>query len=84
MSTRLQVVMEEAELREIRRIARRRRTTVSEWVRAALRAARRAEPGADDRRKLDALRTAVRHAFPAGDIDQILAEISRGREGQVP
>jgi hypothetical protein len=80
MSIRLQVVMEENELREIRKTARRHRMTVSEWVRAALRAARRAEPGPDRASKLDAIRTAVRHAFPSGDIDQMLAEIQRGRD----
>jgi Arc/MetJ family transcription regulator len=37
MSTRLQVVMSEAELDEIRAAAERRRMTVSAWVRLALR-----------------------------------------------
>jgi Arc/MetJ family transcription regulator len=37
MSTRLQVVMSEAELDEIRAAAERRRTNVSEWVRLVLR-----------------------------------------------
>ncbi|MGE0462022.1 MAG: antitoxin [Vicinamibacterales bacterium] len=79
MSIRLQVVMDEAELREIQRSARRQRMTVSEWVRNALRAARRAEPGPDRGRKLEAIRAASRHAFPTADIDQMLAEIARGR-----
>jgi hypothetical protein len=79
MSIRLQVVMEEAELREIRRAARRQRLTVSEWVRGALRAARRAEPGPDRGRKLDAIQAAGRHAFPTAEIDQMLDEIAQGR-----
>jgi hypothetical protein len=79
MSIRLQVVMEEAELREIQRAARRQRMTVSEWVRGVLRAARRAAPGGDRRRKLDAIVMASRHAFPTADIDQMLAEIGHGR-----
>ncbi len=41
MSKSLQVLLGEDELREIRRIARRNRTTVAEWVRQDLRAARR-------------------------------------------
>jgi hypothetical protein len=82
MSIRLQVVMDESELREIQESARRQRMTVSEWVRRVLRAARRAEPGADSGRKLDAIRSASRHAFPTGDIDQMLAEIGRGREAR--
>ena len=40
MSTRLQVVVSEAELDEIRDAARRNRVTVSAWVRRALRDAR--------------------------------------------
>ena len=79
MSIRLQVVMDEAELREIQRAARRQRMTVSAWVRGALRAARRAEPGGDRRRKLGAIRTAARHALPTADVDQMLAEIAQGR-----
>ncbi len=41
MSKSLQVLLGEDELCEIRRIARRNRTTVAEWVRQDLRAARR-------------------------------------------
>jgi hypothetical protein len=80
MSIRLQVVMDEGELREIQDSARRQRVTVSEWVRGALRAARRAEPGPDGGRKLDAIRAAARHAFPTGDIEGMLEEIARGRQ----
>jgi Arc/MetJ family transcription regulator len=40
MSTRLQVVMDEAELEEIRQTAERARLTTSEWVRRVLREAR--------------------------------------------
>ena len=52
--------------------------TVAEWVRQALRAARKREPLADSRKKLDVVRLAVRHTYPAGDLDQMLAEIERG------
>jgi hypothetical protein len=78
MSKRLQVLLDESELREIRRLARSQRLTVAEWVRQALRAARRREPDGDPSRKLAAVRTALRHAFPAGAIEQVLAEIERG------
>ena len=43
MSKRLQVVLSEAELDEIRDAARRNRVTVSAWVRRTLRAARESE-----------------------------------------
>lgn len=78
MSKRLQVLLDEAELRAIRRLARRERSTVADWVRRAIRAARQAEGAAGAGRKLDALRAALRHRFPTADIDQMLAEIERG------
>jgi len=43
MSTRLQVILDEAELQEIRAAAERRRMNVSEWVRLALREERARE-----------------------------------------
>jgi predicted 2-oxoglutarate/Fe(II)-dependent dioxygenase YbiX len=78
MSTRLQVVVQEAELREIRRVARQERMTVSEWVRRSLRQARRAVSTQDPDRKLEVLRAALEHSAPAPDIEQMLAEIERG------
>jgi hypothetical protein len=81
MSKRLQVLLDEAEFRDIRRMARRRGTTVAEWVRQALRAARRADTGRDPGRKLDVIRHAVTHSYPTADIDQMLAEIERGYQG---
>jgi hypothetical protein len=85
MSIRLQVVLEEDELAEIQEAARRQRLTVSEWVRQALRVARRQEPLRDREAKLAAIRSATRHAFPAPEIDSMLAEIERGYlDGETP
>jgi predicted 2-oxoglutarate/Fe(II)-dependent dioxygenase YbiX len=84
MSKRLQVLLDDAELREIRSLARARRMTVAEWVRQALRAARRREPRGDVDRKIASLRAAARHSFPSGDIEQVLAEIERGYLGRDP
>lgn len=84
MSHRLQVLLDPTEFAEIRRIARRHHMTVAEWVRQALRAARRDEPVVDPRRKLAAVREAARHAYPTGDIDVMLAEIERGYLGSEP
>lgn len=78
MSKRLQVIMDDAEMKEIRTIARRRRMTVAEWVRGALRAAKAEEPTADPRRTLQALRIVTTHSFPTADIDEMLAQIERG------
>ena len=78
MSKRLQVLFEDEELAEIRRIARQHRMTVAEWVRQALRRARREDAGTDSAGKLEAIRTATRHVYPSGDIAQMLDEIEGG------
>ncbi len=75
MSKRLQVILDDTEMKEIRTIARRRRMTVAEWVRGALRAAKAEEPAADPGRKLQALRAATAHSFPTADIEEMLAQI---------
>ena len=80
MVKRLQVVLDSRELAEIQRFARQQRMTTAEWVRQALRSARKAAPTTDAKKKLAALRAASHHAFPAPDIDQMLREIARGYE----
>jgi hypothetical protein len=78
MSQRLQVVLEDDEFAEIRRVARRHRMTVAEWVRQALRAARRDEPVVEPARKLGVVREAIRGDYPTADIGMMLTEIERG------
>lgn len=78
MSKRLQVLLDEPDWRDVQRAARAQRLTVAEWVRQALRAARRTEPLRDTDKKLAVVRAAARHAFPTAEIDQMLAEIQRG------
>jgi hypothetical protein len=81
MSKRLQVLLDDAELREIQRTARQQRLTVAEWVRQALRAARRKVPQRDAAKKLDAIRAAAKHSFPTGEITTMLDDIEKGRVG---
>jgi hypothetical protein len=81
MTKRLQVLLDEAELKEIQRAARAERMTVAEWVRQTLRVARRGQPTGDVSRKLEAVRRAVRHDFPTANIDQMLREIEMGYGG---
>jgi hypothetical protein len=84
MSKRLQVLLDEPEWREVQRAARADRTTVAEWVRKALRAARRSSSSGNVDAKLAAIRTASLHQFPTGDIEQMNAEIARGYAGTTP
>jgi hypothetical protein len=81
MSKRLQVIIEEAEYRAIRKHAKRRGLTVAAWVRSALRTARDQQPAGDADRKLAAVRAATECSFPTADIDDMLAEIERGYAG---
>jgi hypothetical protein len=74
----MQVLMEDDEFAEIRRVAKRHRMTVAEWVRQALRRARRDEPTIDPRKKLAVVREAARGSYPTADIDRMLAEIEGG------
>ncbi len=78
MTTRLQVLLEDDEMAEIRQVAARNRLTVAEWVRQSLRAARRDEPTTDARKKLAAVREAFCGAYPTADIQQLLTEIEVG------
>ena len=59
-------------------MAKRLQVSIAEWVRQALDLARRREPGAGVRKKLEVTHAAARHDFPSADIDRILAEIESG------
>jgi len=78
MSKRLQVLLDDAELKEIKRVAAQQRMTVAEWVRQALREARSGVSTVPIERKLLAVREAMAHSYPTADIEQMNAEIERG------
>jgi len=78
MSKRLQVVVEDSEFGRFQRAARARGLTLATWVRQALRVAEAQGSSGDLDSKLAAVRAASGYAFPAPDIDVMLAEIERG------
>jgi ribosome maturation protein Sdo1 len=78
MTKRLQVLFDDDELVEIQRLAKARRQTTAAWVRDALRAARQEAIYPDPERKLRAVREALTHAYPTGDIDEVVADIELG------
>lgn len=84
MSKRLQVLVDESELRDLQEAARRQGLPLSEWARRALREARRREPQGDLESKLRVVRTAAKYEFPTADIDQMLAEIEQGYGAPLP
>ena len=81
MSKRLQVLFEEDELAEFQEIAHRQRVSLAEWVRHALREARRRTPRQDAAAKRAAVRQAEAHGFPTADIDKMLEQIEAGYGG---
>jgi hypothetical protein len=82
MSTRLQVVLDEEELAQIRRMAEAQRQSVSDWVRQVLRAARREYPSVESGRKVQVVREAATHRYPSGDMVDLLREIESGYAGE--
>ncbi|HXH50219.1 MAG TPA: antitoxin [Terriglobia bacterium] len=69
MAKRLQVILKDAEYRDVQRAARSRHMSVAEWVRQALAQAQQHEPVGTADKKLEVIRTAARFDFPTGDID---------------
>jgi hypothetical protein len=78
MAKRLQVILQDSEYREIKRMARSRHLSLAEWVRQALELARRREPVGDIGKKLEVIRAAAQHDYPVADMAAMLAEIERG------
>ena len=78
MSKRLQVLLPDHEMSEIRRFARREQLTVGEWVRRTLRQAREQKPLNDPETKLKAVRRGAELSFPTADIEQMIGEIEQG------
>jgi len=81
MSKRLQVLLPDQEMSDIRRLAKREHVTVGEWVRRVLQEARTSRPAIDPQTKLKAIREGAKYSFPTADIDQMLSEIERGYQG---
>jgi hypothetical protein len=78
MSKRLQVLLADEEMSDIRILAQREHVTVGEWVRRTLREARTHKSVKDPETKLKAIRRAAECNFPTADIDQMLREIEQG------
>lgn len=78
MSKRLQVLLADQEMSDIRRLAKREHVTVGEWVRRALREARAARPAVEPESKLKAVRRAAEYSFPTADVGEMLREIEQG------
>lgn len=74
----MQVLLDENEIAGVRAAARRKRLTVSEYVRQVLREAQAHEPATDSARKLLVVREAASFAYPTADPEQMEEEIAQG------
>ncbi|MEI6739669.1 MAG: hypothetical protein WCK74_05085 [Gemmatimonadaceae bacterium] len=79
MTVRLQVLLDDDELADVKATAASQRLTVAEWVRQALRRARLEEPRYATEQKLLVIREAVQGHYPTGDIEELLRDTARGR-----
>ena len=77
MSKRLQALIPDKEMEEIKRLARREKIPLGEWVRKALREVLSKQPAAEPELKLQAMRRAAKYCFPTADMEQMVGEINR-------
>ena len=80
MSKRLQVVVGDEELEQLRKAAARKGLTLSEWTRQVLHRARETQTGPTRDGKLAALDRALACGHPTGDVTAMLTEIETGRD----
>jgi hypothetical protein len=78
MSKRLQVLLDEKEYAEVQTLAREHGMTTADWVRDAIRRAKRAYPRGNAQRKLESVDRAMSYEFPTAEIGQMLGEIEEG------
>jgi hypothetical protein len=78
MSKRLQVVLQDAQLERYENTAKALGMSLSAWVRQVLSSAERQSSLGDVDARLASVRTACEHAFPAPEMDRMLAEIELG------
>jgi len=79
MSKRVQVVLSDEDYASLASAARTRGTSMSQLVRESLRRTVAEDAEADAERRIAAVLRFSRFTGPSTDIDQVLAEIERGR-----
>jgi len=75
MSIRLQILLAEEELQEIKRLAAQEHMTVSAWVRRAIQHEQRERPRSVVQGKQEVIRKAAEFQFPTADYADIAADI---------
>lgn len=78
MSIRLQVILDDEEMQELKGRAEQDQVTVSAWVRRAIKHEMRERPGKRASEKLDIIRASASYEFPTGDYEKMAAEVESG------
>ena len=78
MSIRLQILLDEDELQEVKKLAIEEKLTVSAWVRRAIQHEKKERPGTAARKKLQIINKSSKYNYPTGDYQDIAAEIDSG------
>ncbi|MDA3940804.1 MAG: hypothetical protein PF693_16090 [Spirochaetia bacterium] len=78
MSIRLQVLLDEEELGELKILAEQEKITVSAWVRRAIQHEKKERPAKSARKKLEIIQSFATYDFPSGDYKDIAVEIETG------
>jgi len=78
MSTRLQILLDDNDLSEVKELAMEENLTVSAWVRRAIKHEKKERPGTAARKKLEVILNFSKYDFPISDYKDITAEIDSG------
>ncbi len=78
MSVRLQVLLDDEELKEVKELAVQEHLTVSAWVRRAIQHEKKERPITAARKKLQNIQSFSKYSFPVSDYSDMAAEIESG------
>lgn len=84
MSIRLQVILNDEEMHELKERAEQDQLTVSAWVRRAIQHEMRERPGKRASEKLATIRKSASYEFPTGDYEEIASQIEAGYHSSLP
>ena len=81
----MQILLDDDELREVKKLAMQEKLTVSAWVRRAIQHEKKERPGTAAREKLLIIQNSSKYDFPTGEYKDIAADIDSGYlKGSLP
>ncbi len=74
----MQIILNDDEMTEIKKLAKQEKMTVSAWVRRAISHEKRERPIQQVKKKLELVRRSSQFQYPTADIENMLADIETG------